>query len=218
MYLTDGFIVSSHAYDTASGICYEAWFCSDKGPIKTTSVNENALFFIKSKDAEIVNEILAAESLTFNVKSLGLKNFQQEEVSACYFNSLKHFYSAAKALKQRGVVLFEEDIRPIERYLMERFIKGGAWITGNVFYQNGYTLVTEAKLKANDEYSPALNKLSLDIECNESGVLFSVGLVGCNLDCVLMIGEPDRETENLEFDIIWCVDEAELLRGGRAFY
>ena len=217
MYLTAGFIVSSHAYDTANGICYEAWFCSDKGPIKTISVNENALFFIKSKDAEIAHKILAAESLIFNIKSLGLKNFQQEDMSACYFKSLKHFYSAAKALKQRGVVLFEEDIRPIERYLMERFIKGGAWITGNVFYQNGYTLVTEAKLKANDEYSPTLNKLSLDIECNESGVLFSVGLVGCNLDCVLMIGEPDREAENLEFDIIWCVDEAELLRGVEHF-
>ncbi|MBQ4858697.1 DNA polymerase II [Pseudoalteromonas sp. MMG007] len=211
MYLTAGFIVSSHAYDTENGICYEAWFCSDNGPIKTVSTNERALFFVKSTDAERVSEILTAESLYFTIKNLPLKNFQQQSVSACYFSSLKHFYSAAKILKQYGVLLYEEDIRPIERYLMERFIKGGAWITGNAFTKNGYTLVTDAKLKANKAYSPTLNKLSLDIECNESGVLFSIGLVGCGLDCVLMIGEPNNNADKLDFDIVWCVDEAELL-------
>ena len=212
MYLTSGFVLSAQANDTAHGLQYEIWLTTDNGPIKTVSDSETALFFIKSEDTNIVNNVLNAESLNFYIKPLTLKNFQQQKMSACYFKSLRQFYSASKALKNSGITLFEDDIRPIDRYLMERFIKGGAWVTGNHFEYDSYSVILNAKLKANSDYSPSLSKLSLDIECNESGVLFSIGLVGCGLDCIIMIGEPQQFEQSAGDTIIWCEDEVALLR------
>ena len=54
-----------------------------------------------------------------------------------------------------------------------------------------------------------LKSVSLDIECNGDGVLFSVALVGNGLDCVLMIGEPQQSDSVFEID--WCYDEINLL-------
>ncbi|MEL0648376.1 DNA polymerase II [Pseudoalteromonas agarivorans] len=212
MYLTSGFVLSAQANDTAHGLQYEIWLTTEDGPIKTVSDSETALFFIKSEDTNIVNNILTAESLSFYIKPLTLKNFQQQQMSACYFKSLRHFYNASKALKNSGVTLFEDDIRPIDRYLMERFIKGGVWVTGNHSKYEGYNIVSNAKLKANPNYSPKLSKLSLDIECSESGVLFSIGLVGCGLDCIIMIGEPQHIDPAVGYTIIWCEDEVVLLK------
>lgn len=212
MFLKSGFVLSAQAHDTSHGLQYEIWFASDSGPIKAISDNETALFFIKSADAKKAHDILTAESLSFLIKPLTLKNFQQHTMCGCYFKSLKHFYSASKVLKSHGIILFEDDIRPIERYLMERFIKGGAWLTGKLVEHENYNVLLNAKLKANADYTPILSKLSLDIECNESGVLFSVGLVGCGLDCVIMIGEPEHHEPALEYTIIWCEDEVALLK------
>ncbi|MEI8642304.1 3'-5' exonuclease [Pseudoalteromonas sp. Hal099] len=75
-----------------------------------------------------------------------------------------------------------------------------------------YTEILDAKLKTNGDYTPVLSKLSLDIECNESGVLFSIGLVGCGLDCVIMIGEPEHLDPVIGYTIIWCADEVALLQ------
>ena len=212
MYLTSGFVLSAQAHDSAQGLQYEIWFATDNGPIKTISENETALFFIKNSDTKAAKAILSAESLNFLIKPLSLKNFQQQDMCGCYFYSLKHFYSASKALKSRGITLYEDDIRPIERYLMERFIKGGAWITGKRVDHAHYTEILDAKLKTNADYTPVLSKLSLDIECNESGVLFSIGLVGCGLDCVIMIGEPEYHEPVIGYTIIWCADEVALLQ------
>jgi len=212
VYLTSGFVLSAQAHDSAQGLQYEIWFATDNGPIKTISENETALFFIKNSDTKAAQAILSAESLNFLIKPLSLKNFQQQDMCGCYFYSLKHFYSASKALKSRGITLYEDDIRPIERYLMERFIKGGAWITGKRVDHAHYTEILDAKLKTNADYTPELSKLSLDIECNESGVLFSIGLVGCGLDCVIMIGEPEHHEPVIGYTIIWCADEVALLQ------
>ncbi|MCP4053029.1 MAG: DNA polymerase II, partial [Mesoflavibacter sp.] len=212
MYLTSGFVLSAQAHDSAQGLQYEIWFATDNGPIKTISENETALFFIKNSDTKAAQAILSAESLNFLIKPLSLKNFQQQDMCGCYFYSLKHFYSASKALKSRGITLYEDDIRPIERYLMERFIKGGAWITGKRVDHAHYTEILDAKLKTNGDYTPVLSKLSLDIECNESGVLFSIGLVGCGFDCVIMIGEPEHLDPVIGYTIIWCADEVALLQ------
>tara|TARA_Y100000739_G_scaffold27724_1_gene21288 strand:+ start:32562 stop:34904 length:2343 start_codon:yes stop_codon:yes gene_type:complete len=212
LYLTSGFLLSAKANDTAQGVQYEIWLSTKHGPVKSVSSTQPVLFFIKNTDANTVSAILAAESILHEIKPLKLKNFQQQDMCGCYFYSLKHFYSASKALKSRGITLYEDDIRPIERYLMERFIKGGAWITGKRVDHAHYTEILDAKLKTNAEYTPVLSKLSLDIECNESGVLFSIGLVGCGLDCVIMIGEPEHHDPVIGYTIIWCADEVALLQ------
>ncbi|MCV5246873.1 hypothetical protein OFC58_40360, partial [Escherichia coli] len=72
-------------------------------------------------------------------------------------------------------VTYEGDIRLADRYLMERFIKGSVEFTGHQQSRNGFHRIQNAKCRSGD-YEPKLHVVSLDLECSEKGILYSIGL------------------------------------------
>ena len=72
-----------------------------------------------------------------------------------------------KLLRENAITVYEADVRPPERYLMERFITSPVWVEGD--RHNG-TLVN-ARLKPNPDYRPPLKWVSLDIETTRHGEL-----------------------------------------------
>ena len=206
-----GFILSRQQYTAknAQGITLCYWLSSEQGPIKVTIENQQALFFIPLAEQDTASALLAQANIKAQFNNVELCHFSGSECVACYFNDIKSVYTA-RALLEQVMPIYEADVRHSDRFLMERFIKGGVWVTGNAKAQNGFIEISDAKLKANNEYTPTLKSVSLDIECNADGVLFSVALVGNGLDCVLMIGEPQQQGDPT-FEIDWCYDEINLL-------
>ncbi len=206
-----GFILSRQQYGAknAQGITLCYWLSSDQGPIKVTIENQQAVFFIPLAQQQAANTLLTKASVNVQFNNVELCHFSGSECVACYFNDIKSLYTA-RALLEQVMPVYEADVRHSDRFLMERFIKGGVWVTGNAKAQNGFIEISDAKLKANTEYTPTLKSVSLDIECNGDGVLFSVALVGNGLDCVLMIGEQQLQSDST-FEIDWCYDEINLL-------
>lgn len=206
-----GFILSRQQYTAknAQGITLCYWLSSEQGPIKVTIENQQALFFIPLAEQDTASALLAQANIKAQFNNVELCHFSGSECVACYFNDIKSVYTA-RALLEQVMPIYEADVRHSDRFLMERFIKGGVWVTGNAKAQNGFIEISEAKLKANEDYTPTLKSVSLDIECNADGVLFSVALVGNGLDCVLMIGEPQQQSDST-FEIDWCYDEINLL-------
>ena len=206
-----GFILSRQQYTAknAQGITLCYWLSSEQGPIKVTIENQQALFFIPLAEQDTASALLAQANIKAQFNNVELCHFSGSECVACYFNDIKSVYTA-RALLEQVMPIYEADVRHSDRFLMERFIKGGVWVTGNAKAQNGFIEISEAKLKANEDYTPTLKSVSLDIECNADGVLFSVALVGNGLDCVLMIGEPQQQGDPT-FEIDWCYDEINLL-------
>ncbi|WP_372762997.1 3'-5' exonuclease, partial [Pseudoalteromonas sp.] len=206
-----GFILSRQQYSAKQGrgitLCY--WLCSDHGPIKVLIENQQAVFFIPQAAQPSAQAMLDQANIKVNFKAVQLRHFSGTDCVACYFNSSHSLYQA-RSLLENHTSIYEADIRHSDRFLMERFIKGGVWVTGQATQKNGFIEIAQAKLKANPNYTPQLSAVSLDIECNGDGVLFSVGLVGNGLDCVLMIGEP--HTQHTDINIDWCVDEIALLQ------
>lgn len=206
-----GFILSRQQYSAKNGqgitLCY--WLASEQGPIKVVIENQQAVFFIPLNKQELVFNMLNKQHISVNFKKVTMQHFSGVACIACYFSNTRSMYKA-RTLLQDKIEIYEGDIRHSDRFLMERFIKGGVWVTGDATQKNGFIEITNAKLKANTDYTPQLTSLSLDIECNEEGVLFSVGLVGNGLDCVLMIGEPQMHVESFVID--WCFDEINLLQ------
>jgi DNA polymerase-2 len=205
-----GFILSRQQYSAKNGrgitLCY--WLTSDQGPIKVLIENQQAVFFISQDEHNAAQAILNEANINVNFKAVNMRHFSGIVCIACYFNDGSAIYKA-RTLLEEHINIYEADIRHSDRFLMERFIKGGVWVTGEAIQKNGFILINNGKLKENPEYTPQLNSLSLDIECNGEGVLFSVGLVGNGLDCVLMIGETQS---HFEFTIDWCFDEIDLLQ------
>ncbi|WP_105181596.1 DNA polymerase II [Pseudoalteromonas sp. T1lg21] len=210
MRLASGFILSTQCYDSAKGISIVVWILSKQGPVKLISTPQRAVFFINESQIDAANRVFSEHGIFCEIKPVALKSFMQQQVVSCNFSSLKHYYNAAKRLKAQHIKVYEDDIRPIDRFLMERFIKGSVWAQGRQIKSYPYPVLTDTKFKKNNDFTPQFSSLSLDIECNGEGVLFSIGLVGANIDTVLMIGQP-QDTSELEFNLHWCVDEIDLL-------
>ncbi|ALO41569.1 DNA polymerase [Pseudoalteromonas phenolica] len=178
-----------------------------QGPAKVIIPDQQSVFFIRQSDLAQAKSLINEHGLQCDIKLLSLKHFDGEPVAACYFSSNQHLFQVKQRFSKH-MRLYEDDIRHCDRYLMERFIKGGVWVNGKVKQRSGYIEITDAKLKENPNYKPNLSMLSLDIECDGQGVLFSVGLVSEHYKGVIMIGAPQQTEQS----IIWVEDEIELLQ------
>ncbi len=205
-----GFILSKEAFDSSTGVTFVFWLWCKHGPLKVLVEQQEVVFFIPDNQVSAAERLLQSQNIYVRFADAKLKNFQNQSVICCYFNSLKDYYLAIKILKSSQIVTFEDDVRPIDRFLMERFIKGSVWVKGEIHTRSDFRLLKKAKLKPNNEFKPNFKLVSIDIECNGDGVLFSIGLVGDGIDKVLMIGRPESTAE-LDYQINWCEDEIDLL-------
>jgi DNA polymerase II len=204
-----GFILTIHSFEQQGETYLELWLLSDQGVVKVISPPQKSLFFIKQQDATLAQSILSQHNIHYQFKTSSLFTFDDEAISVLYFNSTGQSYTARDKLKQHNILCFEDDVRLTDRFLMERFVYGGANIVGiadNPEVENGILRLQNAKVKS-AHYLPKFTLLSLDIECSEQGELFCIGLMGADFKQVLMIGEPQKS----ESWISWVVDEKALL-------
>ena len=164
-----------------------------------------ALVFTETKPVFFVDreEKLPALDCRFERKQLGkLTSMSGRPVDGLYFNSGKDLRTAADRFKATGVRHYEADVRPVERFLMERFINGRATIAGEGVPEGGLTVFTNPKIKAAKK-TVALQIASLDIETGaRSGILYSIAVHLTGQDeergRVFMLGDARRDMpENL---------------------
>lgn len=163
--------------------------------------NQESVCFIAAGDLEKATAILEGQ-LTFRYTPVELRCFSEEErgVVACYFKTQRDLGFARTLFQQHELRCFEADIRPTDRYLMERFIQGSVCVTGEGVEESGYVSFTSPRL-TRSSYLPALSVVSLDIETSISDkTILSIGVHGADFDKVMMVGEPQAtELEYLEF-------------------
>ena len=132
------------------------------------------------------------------MKPVALKAFNQVKVFAIYFLTMRDFYQAREVLKQRGIKCYEDDIRPDDRFLMERFITADITFDGQqtaLALANDYRRFEQVKCKRIDKEQQrdiVLSTVSLDIECAMSGELYSIGLYSESCQQVLMIANEQE--------------------------
>lgn len=199
-----GFLLSRHVQDKGRNLQITLWLKTQTGAKKLTIKNELAVFFIEQNDAKQAVTLLQQNDIWLVKKQpLSLRTFAQQSVEGFYFATLAQFYRAREILKAHQIKCYEDDIRPDDRYLMERFI------TADIDFIGGEQ--TRCK-KSIEKTTVNLSMLSLDIECSMAGELYSIGLYANNdieFKCVLMIGELQV---NAAPYIIWLKDEEALLK------
>src|SRR5690606_6053322 len=104
----------------------------------------------------------------------------------------------------------EADVRPPERYLMERFVTAPVWFVGQPGAAGDNSLL-DGQLKPATDYRPHLRLVSLDIETSARGELYSIALEGCGQRQVYMLGPPNGGDEPLDFDLEYCDSPAQIL-------
>lgn len=214
-----GFLLTRSANDRNNNIEITLWLKTPQGPVQLIIDKERAVFFVEVDDVNHARDILLKQGIQVDeIKPLALKTFNQVQVAAVYFLTLKAFYQAREALKQRGVKCYEDDIRPDDRFLMERFITADITFAGqlaqlsnkSIYNQSpnlihskavklnnnqGYRRFEQVKCKPIDKTQQTditLSTVSLDIECSMSGELYSIGLYSEDCQQVMMIANEQE--------------------------
>ncbi|MDH4566374.1 DNA polymerase II [Pseudomonas sp. BN414] len=207
MELQQGFVLTRHWQDTPEGTEVDFWLATDAGPRQVRLPVQSSVAFIPAEQRERAESVLAGER-DVELRPLALCDFQHRPVLGLYCSQHRQLMRLEKALRKAGVDVFEADIRPPERYLMERFITAPVFF-GGTLDANGVLL--DAQLKPAPDYRPRLRLVSLDIETTERGELYSIALEGCGQRQVYMLGPANGDASGVDFQLDYRGSRAELL-------
>ena len=109
-----GFLLSRQWRDFSEGVEISFWAQTEKGPLRLTVPGQSAVCFIdRNQTLDLPGKVQR--------KEVELKSTAGELVDALYFNSQRDLTLLQRAADSGGV-LHEADLKPADRYLMERFI------------------------------------------------------------------------------------------------
>ena len=206
MDIQQGFVLTRQARDFSGQTQIDIWVSTPNGPTLLTVKGERPIFFIEQSNIDACTKLAKEAGIECEIKALELTNFSHTPLAGCYTRLVRESNALNQAFNQESITTFEADIRLADRFLMERFIKGSIEFTGNVTSRTQHQRVTNTKCRAGD-YLPTLSVVSLDIECSEKGILYSIGLDSPMDSRVIMVG-PEQEADTA---IQWVKDEAALL-------
>ncbi|MDR6235247.1 DNA polymerase II [Pseudomonas oryzihabitans] len=201
MAAAQGFLLTRLWRETASGLELVFWFATDAGPRELRIPAQQAVAFVPAERRADIERLLPHE---VELRELALQDFQRRPVLGLYAPRYRILRDLEQRLAALGIEVYEADIAPADRFLMERFITAPVQLP-----QAGERGTTP--LRPAPDYRPQLRTLSLDIETSERGELYSIGLHGCGQRQVYMLGPPTGEEVALDFDLEYVADRATLL-------
>jgi DNA polymerase-2 len=205
--LQQGFILSRHWRDTPAGTEVEFWLATDAGPRHLRLSPQTSVAFIPAEQRARAEAVLRGES-GVQLRELELCDFRHRPVLGLYCQQHRQLMNLEKALRKGGVDVYEADIRPPERYLMERFITAAVQFSGTPDERG---TLCQAQIKPLEGYRPSLRLASLDIETTEKGELYSIAFEGCGQRQVYMLGPANGDDSRVDFQLEYCATRKMLL-------
>ncbi|WP_159565333.1 DNA polymerase II [Budvicia diplopodorum] len=202
-----GFILTRHWRDTPSGIEIDYWLATDNGPQRIRLPLQQAVAFVPAAHHARVTSLLANER-GWSLRPLAMLDFSCQPVEGLYCRQYCQLQRAEKLLTESEIPMYEADIRPPERYLMERFITAPVWFQGDRA-TDGH--MTNVQIKPAPGYRPTLKLVSLDIETTAQGELYSIGLHGCGQNTVYMLGPENGDPQGIDFNLEYVASRPLLL-------
>ncbi|VVO64040.1 DNA polymerase II [Pseudomonas fluorescens] len=206
--LQQGFVLTRHWRDTPAGTEVEFWLATDAGPRRVRLPHQPSVAFIPAEQREAAERVLHDEK-NVELRPLALLDFDHRPVLGLYCQQHGQLMRLETALTRAGVDVFEADVRPPERYLMERFITAPVLFSGT---PDANGILLNAQLKPDPTYRPKLRLVSLDIETTENGELYSIALEGCGERQVYMLGTANGDDSIVDFDLEYCDSRTVILK------
>lgn len=184
-----GFLLTRQWRDTPEGVSLEFWWATDQGAICTLVTQQETVFFVRRKDTPKIQKIITSFSYVRTAEVV-LKNFHNQPVNAVYCKQQRTARDLQQALEGESIPFWESDIKPHERYLMERFIHAGVQLPVESKPQQPLVNPALSPLAKNLHWRPRLRCLSVDIETTmDAKHLFSIAVYGEDVQKVFMLGE-----------------------------
>lgn len=165
---SDFFLLTSGCVDVRGFCELFFWGCDSEGPILVRIPRHRPVFFIHA-DVRLPADFGAERC------RLEMNSFDGRMVDGLYFPSLAAYHEGRRKLAEAGIRTWESDVRPEERFLMERFIHGSAKLRGKALIKDQYKEFVNPKFEPSERH-PRLSTASLDIETGTDGTLYSVAM------------------------------------------
>ncbi|MGL4711255.1 MAG: 3'-5' exonuclease, partial [Shewanella sp.] len=217
-----GRVLTRHAIHRHGSLVLQYYLATPQGPVLVEVQGTEHICFCHQTDVTALQLQTPGQALRF--VPLALKSFKGGAVSGVYAKSSNSLRSLQRIAKDADIPLFEADIRPEQRYLIERFVAldvaflGRYSATSDRFEANSLPVFIAERAKSLAPLIAVhLRCISLDFECSFEGLLYSVALYGQNSakDClkqayekVIMVGEAELNSPDY---IEWVADEAALI-------
>ncbi len=225
-----GRVLTRHAIARGGQLVLQYYLATESGPVLVALPDTEYICFCHQADVEALQ--LQTPGLALRFVPLALKSFKRQPVAGIYAKSNQVFRNLIRIAKEAGISLFEADIRPEQRFLIERFVALDVAFLGH--YAHGLSCAFEIATQAvstisNQGQLPIfmatrakavapqpwirLRSISLDFECSFDGLLYSVALYGRDKDNkayekVIMVGDAQVGAPAY---IDWAQDEVELI-------
>lgn len=203
---TQGFVLTRQWREQKNGLQLIYWVHTIEGPQKLVFDQQEAVCFFDSTLEPQVRQRLGNQS-GWRIKPLQLRSFSNRPVHGLYFRSQRFLQRCRDAWANEGIILWEADIRTVDRFLSERFV------CGDLVFR---TENESTHIRTSSAVALNLFCVSLDIETAMDGSqLYSIAVHGFGnkqgqVRRVFMLG---REQDCDHIDISWYDSEKHLLDG-----
>ncbi|HJL06464.1 MAG TPA: DNA polymerase II [Polyangiaceae bacterium LLY-WYZ-15_(1-7)] len=161
------FLLGRESWPGRDGWDVRWWGRAEDGPVMLRLPPQEAVFFVPRGVATEAGRRRPVE----------LRTLRGEPVDAVYFTDRRTWKREARRLRDAGTPAWEDDVKPADRYLMERFVTAGARVRGRAHRDHG-VLIFDAPHVEPAEVAPALRVASFDVESEGlEGPLISVAVV-----------------------------------------
>ena len=156
------------------------WGVDEKGPVRLVFTKNRPVFFVTRDTPTETGERRAVELSTL---------VGDHPVDAVYCSTRRQLLDERERLRSLGTWPLEADVRPEDRFLMERFVREGVRVRGASRRRGAYDEMVDPEIEASEvDHCPTL--FSFDVESDGlDGVLFSIACAGVGGDRVWAVSD-----------------------------
>ncbi len=212
------YILTEECLERQNGCEIQLHCIDDTGPLTLRFTRQEPLFFLREDDLPRGEDLLERHEV--RTKRVELTDFHGNPLYAVYCSGMRQLNSLKSSLRSSGIRPLESDIRPEERFLMERFIRRSLEYRGGAAAAGPRRIITDPAIRSG-EYRPVLSILSLDIETSPDMQILCVGLHytasdGSEAGEVHVLDEHNRVQPGEGFIPVSYSSEKSMLEGAAA--
>jgi DNA polymerase II len=175
----DAFLLSREWRDRDDGVEIVLWGRAAEGPVRARLSRQESVMFIPRHMPTHAGRRVERP----------LTTLQGDPVDALYFRSQRDLIDERERLRAAMGVALESDVKPSDRFLMERFVTASMRLEGEAQERRGVLYFQNPRVKASD-FRADLSVLALDIETDGwDGPLLSVAIATKDRERVFVRGE-----------------------------
>jgi DNA polymerase II len=152
------FLLTREARQERRGFTLVYWGVSEEGPVRIRLTDRRATFFVERDTATHAGER----------HPTSLRTLAGAPVDRVAFETRNALRDEADRLRHENTPPFEDDVKPADRALMERFITSACTVRGYAKEHDGFVSFDDPELEAAD-YVPRLKVASFDVEAEGLG-------------------------------------------------